>query len=323
MLHLRKKSSGKLRKIHNPSKLMRLVQYRILTRVLEQIALPDYIHGFEKGKSIPLMARTHVGQTAVVSLDIQDFFPSVKQHMVETALRAVGIGELPARTLSELTTFKSYVPQGALTSPKISNLITAGTFGPPIKAFCEERGFALTIYADDITVSFSENDRERSKVLVREIKDFVSGVLRSYRFTVNREKTKTMFRNSRQWVCGAVVNDRVNMQRRERLQLRALVHNTRTNGVEVEAAKAGLETAAFIRRYAGRLNWLHQLNPTAGDKLRPVFKQAASTYLAMVNLGEIPELAWDSSAPTFTSPEDENAERQMLPENQSNEPAPF
>jgi len=256
-------------------------------------------------------------------MDIEDFFPSIKQFMVEEALRALGVGETPARILSELTTFKSYVPQGALTSPKISNIIAAGTFGPIIKTFCEERGLALTIYADDITVSFTVDDRERGKLLVREIKDFVSSVLRSSRFSVNREKTKIMYRNTRQWVCGAVVNDRVNMQRKERLQLRALVHNVSVNGVEVEATKCGLETAAFIRKYAGRLNWLHQLNPAAGNKLRPVFKQAASTYLAMVNLGEIPELAWDSSAPTFTSAEDENAERQMLPQNQPNEPAPF
>lgn len=302
---------------------MRVVQYRILTRILDQVPIPDYIHGFEKGKSIPTMAQIHVGQTAVVSMDIEDFFPSIKQFMVEEALRALGVGETPARILSELTTFKSYVPQGALTSPKISNIIAAGTFGPIIKTFCEERGLALTIYADDITVSFTVDDRERGKLLVREIKDFVSSVLRSSRFSVNREKTKIMYRNTRQWVCGAVVNDRVNMQRKERLQLRALVHNVSVNGVEVEATKCGLETAAFIRKYAGRLNWLHQLNPAAGNKLRPVFKQAASTYLAMVNLGEIPELAWDSSAPTFTSAEDENAERQMLPQNQPNEPAPF
>jgi RNA-directed DNA polymerase len=63
-------------------------------------------------------------------LDIKDFFHTIKQNELLHVISAIGIGALPARTLSELCTFKAFVPQGAITSPKVSNIITARTFGP-------------------------------------------------------------------------------------------------------------------------------------------------------------------------------------------------
>ena len=57
----------------SPSKPMRLVQYRILKEVLEPLfEVPEYVHAFEKERSIPVMARIHVGKRVVVSLDLKD-----------------------------------------------------------------------------------------------------------------------------------------------------------------------------------------------------------------------------------------------------------
>src|ERR1700748_2892976 len=57
ILSLRKKgSSTKFRILHNPDSLMRIVQYKILTQVLDKIEVPEYVCAFEKGKSIPKMA---------------------------------------------------------------------------------------------------------------------------------------------------------------------------------------------------------------------------------------------------------------------------
>jgi RNA-directed DNA polymerase len=240
---------------------MRLVQYRILTRILNKIEIPDYIYAFEKDRSIPSMARKHVGKKVVISLDIKNFFPTIKQHQLLSTFQSLGIGQAAALTLSEVCTVKAYVPQGALTSPKLSNVVAANTFGPVLNEYCRSIGADLTIYADDITVSFNGGTPPEAVVAM------VETTLSSFGFRVNSAKTKIMFRKTRQYVCGVVVNEKTNLIRNERLALRAIVHNIEKNGFEAEAKKNNVGIGEFISHVRGRLNWFKQLNPSKGQKL--------------------------------------------------------
>lgn len=255
---------------------MRLLQFRILKEVLEKnFEIPDYIYAFEREKSIPSMARVHEGSLQVVSLDIKDYFPSIKQSMLLELMTSVGFGESPARTLSELMTLGPNVPQGGLTSPKVSNVVASKTFGPEVKQYCDERSLSLTIYADDITIS-SKDSFDSSEVI-----SFVTEVLGKYGFKVNRGKTKVMkkgTRRSRLYVCGTVVNEKVNLLREDRLRLRAIVFNVCKNGLEAEASKTGLTANEFMMQIRGKLNWFGQLNPEGSQKLIPRFQQACKEW---------------------------------------------
>lgn len=264
-----------MREIHNPDTIIRAVQYRILNRILERLEVPDYIYAFERGASIPRMAEMHANKGLVISLDLKDYFSSIKQVHLHKLFTEMGFGKTPATTLSELCTYKAFVPQGALTSPKISNLITATTFGPALKEFCAERGYTLSVYADDITISL-ENDiakEEGGKERIKEVLSFVSSLVRRFGFRVNREKTKVMRPFQRQYVCGAVVNQKVNLQKAERQRLRAVVHNCEVNGLEAEAAKNELTPDRFASKVMGQLNWFNQLNPEIGGRLMSKFKE--------------------------------------------------
>ena len=243
---------------------MRSIQYKMLTNVLNKIEMPDYIHAFEKNKSIPGMASLHVGKHCVISIDIKDFFHSIKQERVQQVFESagIGIGKVPARVMSEICTYKSFVPQGALTSPKVSNLITGFTFGPLVKEYCDANGFILSIYADDITVS-TDNKEINPKEVIQALTVIVQG----FGFRINRKKTKVMFHGSRQWVCGAVVNAKVNLLVYERKKLRAIVHNVTKNGVSAEAAKTDKDPVKFLNHLRGRLNWFRQLNSNLGQPL--------------------------------------------------------
>jgi RNA-directed DNA polymerase len=256
-----RKRDGTWRKLHNPDTQMRTVQYRLLTKVLNKLVLPEYVYAFEKNRNIPTMAALHVNKYCIISIDIKDFFHSIKQEKLFGILCRLGIGDLPARTISELCTYKAFVPQGALTSPKVSNLITSVTFGPEIEQYCDDNGFTLTIYADDVTIS--TNNRELNpKLVVQELTRFIQ----SHGFRVNRKKTKVMFHGSRQYVCGAVVNSKVNLIVKERKKLRAIIHNITKNGIEAEAAKTNMEPSKFLNFLRGRVNWFRQLNPVMGQK---------------------------------------------------------
>lgn len=251
------------------------MQFRILTKVLERVSIPGYIYAFEKGRSIPTMAQAHVGKSLVLSIDLKDFFTSIKQRHLFQIFTHLGFGDVPARTLSELCTYQSFVPQGALTSPKVSNIVTALTFGPILKEYCDRNGYTITIYADDVTISMDQDlYKERGKVAVEEIINFVSQTVSSFGFRVNKRKTKVMRPHQRQYVCGVVVNRMTNLQKTERRKLRAMVYNVQRNGLEAEAAKSGLSPEAFKSKLMGRLNWFGQLNPEAGARLLSSLRQA-------------------------------------------------
>jgi hypothetical protein len=127
------------------------------------------------------MAQCHVGKAMIVSIDLEDFFTSIKQYQLNELFQHLGFGEKAARTLSELCTYDSFVPQGALTSPKLSNIMTALTFGPMVKEYCDRAGFTLTIYADDITISIDKETLERYEGdIAEDILRNVSQMVRTY-----------------------------------------------------------------------------------------------------------------------------------------------
>ena len=286
------KSSGRKRLICNPDNVLRRAQYRILKLLEESVEVPDYIHAFEKNKSIPALAELHVGKACVVSFDIKDYFTSITQIMLDRLfMDTFNIGASASRTLSEVCTYKYFVPQGGLTSPKLANLITATTFGPAIKDYCDERGLVYTVYADDITISFPVRSLF-IKEEVAELKQFVYETLKSFGFRVNTQKTKVMWTNQRQYVCGVVVNSHTNMKKADRLKLRAIVHNMEKNGIAAEAEKSSMDAASFYSHIHGKVNWYKQLNPVHGgilsDKLKRIY-EAHKTSLkeSPVNLADI------------------------------------
>lgn len=253
---------------------MRVVQYKILTEILNNVNIPNYIFAFEKERSIPRMAQLHIQKRLVISVDIKDFFPSITQSMVATLLESLGIAVTPAKILSEICTYSFFLPQGALTSPKISNILVAGTFGPKIQEYCQQKGLSLSIYADDITVSTSQTfeNVEAQTVFIKEVIQTITQFVEEFGFRINRKKTKVMKPFMRQYVCGTVVNEKVNLKKVDRQRLRAIVHNCSKNGIIAESEKSHLSPDKFAMKTMGQLNWFAQLNPTAGNPLKETFK---------------------------------------------------
>jgi retron-type reverse transcriptase len=220
------------------------------------------VYAFEKNKSIPVMAQKHVEKALVISIDLKDFFHSITQKQVLETMKIMGLGAPAALTVSEICTYKFFVPQGALTSPKIANIISAYSFGPLVKEYCDSNGLDVTIYADDITISTNNTDISPAQII-----QSISTFIRAVGFRVNHEKTKIMRSSRRQYVCGVVVNKKTNLMKRERNKLRAIVHNVVSNGVEVEAAKTSTAVSTFMSHLKGKINWFRQLNEAKGQVL--------------------------------------------------------
>ncbi len=214
------KRSGGSRRLLIPNPELKSLQRLILHRLLAKLRTHEAVTGFESGLSIVENALPHVGQAVVIKLDIKDFFPTTSADRVDAYFRRVGWDAECAALLTRLTTHEDGLPQGAPTSPRLSNLINFGLDESIQRFVCWRRRGVYTRYADDLTISFRRDYPQR----VRGVIQFVTRRLRRDGYELNPSKVRILRQHQQQRVTGLVVNDRVNIPRRIRRKLRAIEH---------------------------------------------------------------------------------------------------
>ena len=249
------KKRGGFRKVDAPSKNMKVVQRWILNNILYKLNAGEYAHGFIPKKSIVTNASVHVGQDLVLCIDLNDFFPSITLNRVMGLFRSVGYTNEMSRILGEICTFNWRLPQGAPTSPMISNLI-AWNLDLKLSTFCQDRNLNYSRYADDITISGGKTLPRYKSLIFRKIEE--EG------FSINWDKVRLHDRGSSQRVTGLVVNDKVNLERKRRKKLRAIVHNIVKNGPKIE----NRENNPFFKEHIfGKLAFAKMVDPDFANPL--------------------------------------------------------
>ena len=150
------KRNGRKRRLQIPDAPTHAVQRKILRLLLQRIPVHEAATGFEKGKSIVDHAQPHTESEVVICLDLVDFFPSTHARRVEAFFQRIGWNPETARWLTTWVCFNGGLPQGAPTSPKLSNLVNY-LMDRQLQQSAERLGFRYTRYADDMTFSFSKH----------------------------------------------------------------------------------------------------------------------------------------------------------------------
>jgi len=216
------KSSGDSRTIAEPARPMKAVQSWILTNILRELHLPPQVTGFRHDCNILKNARSHERNKYLLSLDIEDFFPSIKYSFVYTVFRSLGYNKHICHVLTSLCTFNGSLPQGGVTSPALSNLVCI-RMDRRISGYCGARNIAYTRYADDMT--FSSMNANRLVGLYTSVQTIVE----SEGFKLNNAKTRYMGPKRRQKVTGLVIGDgKAGIGRQAERKIRAEVYITCT-----------------------------------------------------------------------------------------------
>ena len=219
-----KRSGNSMRRLLIPDDKTRHLQRLLLYRVLDRLNVHPAACGFQSKRSIVDNARPHAGQAVVVRLDIVDFFPATQSSRLDAYFRRIGWNAEAAALLVKLTTHEGGLPQGAPTSPRLSNLVNYRLDVLMTKAAARRRG-VYTRYADDLTFSFPKDYPKRMRAIVQKARRILK--LYGYRLHADR-KLRILRRHQRQQVTGLVVNDRVQLPRRTRRWLRAVRHHAAT-----------------------------------------------------------------------------------------------
>ena len=226
------KRSGGSRTIDAPDAALQRVQERIHRRLLARLRVHDAAVGFRPGRSIADHARPHAGRAVLIKLDLVDFFPRTSSDRVERVFRTIGWDAEATALLVRLTTLRGGLPQGAPTSPILSNILLR-KMDAEIDTWVRHRRGRYTRYADDLAISFPKDypGRIRGVIQLTRHAARAAGHRVHGRGTTQKPgKLRVLRRHQRQSVCGLVVNEKVALPRERRRWLRAVEHRMRTGG---------------------------------------------------------------------------------------------
>jgi hypothetical protein len=286
------KDSGSIRLIEAPKVRLKEMQRKVLVEILEAVPLHDAVHGFRKGRSIKTFAEPHVGQRIVLRMDLKEFFPSISRARIQALFRMAGYPEPVADLLGGICTncaprtlWKTlgrgidtermaearalyawpHLPQGAPTSPALANLC-AYRADCRLSGLSARAGARYTRYADDLAFSGGE-EFERC---VERFAARAAAILMEEGFHVHYRKTRIMREGVRQHLAGLVINEHMNVPRKDFDRLKAMLTNCVRHGAESQNREGH---PAFRQHLEGRVGFVEMLNPAKGARLRRILEQ--------------------------------------------------
>lgn len=307
-----KKKSGKMRTISAPCRGLKVIQHS-LNRIFQAFYEPNgSACGFVPGRSIIDGAKQHIGKEFVYNIDLKDFFDTIELYRVKT------IFMLPPFNLEERrgeegrslpyvianlcchpkevvrknkngefeTCVRPVLPQGAPTSPVLTNLICR-QMDRRLDGLARRFRATYTRYADDITFSADVNIFRPGSAFIAELKRIIED---DQHFVINGEKTRLQSRGYRQEVTGLVVNVNANVTKRYIKQLRMWLYLWERYGLSraskffmsdymSDKGNVKYATAKMENVIAGKLEYLRMI--VGGENSR--YKNLKQRFDALVN----------------------------------------
>ena len=219
------KRSGGIRELSIPSSELKKTQ-KMLAHAFER-ELGGKVHkvanAYVIGRNTVTNAVPHLGCAVLIKLDIKNFFPSITREMLRPLLWYFVCREpLALERLLDLCMTDNGLPQGAPTSPILSNLVLR-KFDIAAYQFANLMGAKYTRYADDLTFSLTVDD----PIKARKIVSGVRSMLAEHGFELNEKpnKLKILRGHQAQQVCGITLNSgKPTISRKQRRKVRAARH---------------------------------------------------------------------------------------------------
>lgn len=223
------KKRGGLRKIDSPQKGLRVVQQKLAELLAENLDFKPCVQGFIKKRGILQNATLHKKSTWVLNVDIKDFFGSINFGRVRAVFIAKPFEIHPdvATVIAQICCFNNYLPQGAATSPIVSNIV-ASTLDNRILKHVRSHHLTYSRYADDVTLS-SKRPFPRELAHISDGRTIVGEDLASIfsraRFEINENKSRLQSKYDRQEVTGLITNKKVNIAAEYKHKVRTAIHH--------------------------------------------------------------------------------------------------
>ena len=227
------------------------LQKKLVNNFFINIPLPIPVKGFKKGESYNTFLIHHINRNYYLRLDIKNYFGSIKeQHIKE------GLGEYVSNNASiidkiiDICTLDGSLPQGAITSPILSNIIFRQVDQRIVK-YCQCYGVEYTRYADDLFFSSDQLDFSLKPYFIRKIKR----ILREHKFECNGSKKKI----DKDFISlsGYVVGDDIHLSRKKLHEINEILFFFRKNK-QINGSKYEVDTSILRNP-----QWINDINSLA------------------------------------------------------------
>lgn len=265
------KKDHSFRTISEPLPSLKEIQHWILTNILYKIKVHPHSKAYVPGRSIKENIRFHTKKEIVLTLDIHDFFFSINIDTVKECFRIMGYTTLLSDIFSKLCCLNDRLPQGAPTSPYLTNIIMY-SFDSAIRDYCRERKINYTRYADDMTFSGSFKTAE--------VIEYVKKRLSEKGLMLNNSKTKVMTKDMQQIVTGIIVNKYTHISPAEKKKIRQEIFFIKKYGLDNHLSHIQCNKNNYLYNLLGRINYGLYIRPT-DDELRQYKEYLKATYFQL------------------------------------------
>lgn len=277
-IYIDKRNRRGKRHITVPNKYLKNIQRKILYNYLMNFAVSKYAIAYKSGRNIVDNASPHINQNMIVKLDIKDFFSSINTYQVYAYCFVVKqLDYKDGMLLAKLCTLNNTLPQGAPTSPYISNIVMKH-FDDIIGNYCGNNNINYSRYSDDMTFSGENID---VKALIKIVKEnlFPLGL------NLNVEKTHVVFKSHSQNVTGIIVNEKPQVAKSYRKHIRQEIYYIKKFGIESHMDKLKLKSMkkrdGYVNKLYGRILYVLQVNPN--DKEFIEYKEIIKNFKDAIN----------------------------------------
>lgn len=230
------KKGGGVREILAPNPSIKILQQK-LKYIMTLIYKPKYsVHGYVNEKSIITNAKQHINKNYILNFDIENFFPSINFGRVRGVLKSFfGIGDKAATIIANICCFNNSLPQGAPTSPILSNMICF-QLDKELQNLAKRSSCVYTRYADDITFSTTKKEFPKHIAYIEDnnvhLGTRIVSLLEHNGFKINQKKTRLHKKHQQLSVTGIKVNEKLNVDRNYIKKIRAILRSLELNTLE-------------------------------------------------------------------------------------------
>ena len=298
MFSISKRDGGK-RYIHSVS-LPLLTTQNFLNKEILQSAVPHRAsYAYHASGGIQKCAAQHCGAKWIFKFDIENFFYNITEADVFKIFLDFGYTPLLAFELARICTttrlpygyvgisrkiqnrkYSLYpqikgalgvLPQGAPTSPMLSNLV-ARSLDEALTDLAIEHGFVYTRYADDLTFSSTTLPQGLS---IRKFCKLVISKIHMNGFRHNSEKTKVIGPGAKKIVLGMLVDgEKPRISRETYKRVDRHLHASQKYGFKATAEHELFDSAyGFYNHLSGLISFVQDVDPARGEEFRQTFKK--------------------------------------------------
>lgn len=247
------KRSGGKRKIISPYDSLKYVQRWILENILCKVKVSGCAHGFVFQRSIITNATYHLQGKNLLKIDLKDFFPSIPKSFVIRVFQILGYSYKVSVYLACICCYDECLPQGAPTSPMLSNIISRH-LDNRLKGLAKKSGNVYTRYADDIAFS-GDNITIGFATTVKRIVEECG-------FQINENKVRLYNANGSKILTGlSLANGILKLPRNTRRKLEQELYYIKKYGLYAHINHEKIRNPRYLESMIGRLNFWLMVEP--------------------------------------------------------------